>query len=155
MDADLTERIRRFMAAHTTLTLATLGSDGRPWAASLFYAEQSDLSLIFVSEPAVLHSRNIAGNPLVSAVIAEDRQAWQEIQGLQLSGSCALLQEHEQEAAWRVYADKFPFVHNNAQLAGQLQAGGFYRIVPDWIRLTDNRRGFGHKEELLLGRSAP
>jgi len=48
------QRIKQFLADHTTLTLATISADGHPQAAPLFFAETDDLSLIFISEQKVL-----------------------------------------------------------------------------------------------------
>ena len=31
-----------------------------------------------------------------------------------------------------------------------LNTVAFYQITPTWIRLIDNSRGFGHKEEIWL-----
>ena len=43
-----------------------------------------------------------------------------------------------------------PFIAKNKILAAMLNLVTFYRIEPTWIRLIDNSRGFGHKEELHL-----
>ncbi|HXV41649.1 MAG TPA: pyridoxamine 5'-phosphate oxidase family protein, partial [Anaerolineae bacterium] len=76
-------RIKQFLAAHTTLTLATLAEDGRPQAAPLFYAETDDLSLIFISEQKVRHSQNVTRDSRIAATIYADGQQWQAIRGLQ------------------------------------------------------------------------
>ncbi|MEE8434183.1 MAG: pyridoxamine 5'-phosphate oxidase family protein [bacterium] len=143
-------RIRRLMAAHTTLTLATVSPDGLPQAVPLFYAEADDLSLILVSETTVRHSRNLAERPQASAAIAADDQEWDRIQGLQLEGECRLLREDEAGAAREVYLAKFPFIAHNDALGRRLRASGIYRFRPGWIRLIDNTLGFGFKEELKL-----
>ena len=150
MTGDQLVRFRRFMADHTTITLATVTSSGHPQATSLFFAEEENLSLIFVSEPTVRHSRNLEGQPWVSATIAADGQAWDRIQGLQLDGKCRLLHEQEVEAAWTIYSTKYPFVLQNEQLGQRIRKSGFYCLRPTWIRLVDNTRGFGFKEELEL-----
>ncbi|RME78086.1 MAG: pyridoxamine 5'-phosphate oxidase [Chloroflexi bacterium] len=149
-NADLRARIRQFLAEHTTLTLATVGEDGRPQAAALFYAETPALHLIFISEAKTRHSRNIASNPRIAATIQSDGQSWSEIQGLQLEGLCEPLSGKDAARARQVYLDKFPFIGQNKVLEMALSLVTFYRITPTWIRLIDNRRGFGHKEELRL-----
>ena len=150
MDEQIHLRFRRFMAAHTTLTLATVSPDGVPLAAALFYAEADDLSLIFVSETTVRHSRNLAERPQASAAIAADGQDWDRIQGLQLEGECRLLGDDDAGAALEVYLAKFPFIARDGDLEKRLRASGVYRFRPGWIRLIDNTRGFGFKEELKL-----
>lgn len=143
-------RIKQFLAAHTTLTLATLAEDGRPQAAALFYAEMDDLSLVFISEPKVRHSQNVARDNRIAATIYADGQQWQTIQGLQLEGTCAALSGEAAKAARAVYLAKYPFIAKSEFLFRMLRRITFYKISPTWMRLIDNSQGFGHKEEWEL-----
>ena len=52
------------------------------------------------------------------------------------------------EAAWAAYVRKFPFV---AELRALIDASWLLALRPTWIRLIDNRRGFGFKREWLRG----
>lgn len=144
---DLTLRLKQFLAAHTTLTLATLAEDGRPQAAPIFYAETDDMSLIFISEPKVRHSRNVARDGRVAAAIYADGQQWQTIRGVQLEGICTALSGEAAAAAQAVYLAKYPFIAADSMLAGLLPRVTFYKISSTWLRLIDNSRGFGYKEE--------
>jgi uncharacterized protein YhbP (UPF0306 family) len=36
------------------------------------------------------------------------------------------------------------------QIVARLLESHFYRISPKWIRLIDNSKGFGHKEEMIF-----
>lgn len=140
-------RIRQFLAAHTTMTLATVSEDGRPQAAALFYAEMDDFSCVFVSEQKVRHSHNLLHDSRVAATIHADGQQWQTIQGLQIEGRCIRLTGAAVETARNVYTDKYPFLKTHKLLGVALHFGTFYQLLPDWIRLIDNSLGFGHKEE--------
>lgn len=144
---DFKARVKLFLAAHTTLTLSTLAEDGRPQAAPLFYAEMDDLSLIFISEPKVRHSQNVARDGRVAATIYADGQQWQTIRGVQLEGTCVALSGKAAKTAQAVYLAKYPFIATNLLLARLLQKITFYKISPTWLRLIDNSRGFGYKEE--------
>jgi uncharacterized protein YhbP (UPF0306 family) len=144
---ELKLRLKQFLAAHTTLTLATLAEDGRPQAAPLFYAELDDLSLIFISESKVRHSQNVAHDSRVAVTVYDDGQQWQTIRGLQLEGVCAALSGEAAEIAQTTYLAKYPFIATDPFLAGLLQKVTFYKISPTWLRLIDNSQGFGHKEE--------
>lgn len=150
MTDELRTRISQFLAAHTTLTLATVAEDGRPQAASLFFAEMEDLSLIFISEQKVRHSQNIARDGRVAATIYADGQPWQTIRGLQLEGACVALSGQAARVAREVYLAKFAFIKTDKILAAMLHFVTFYQISPTWLRLIDNSRGLGHKEELRL-----
>jgi uncharacterized protein len=144
------QRIKKFLAAHTTLTLATVTGDGRPQAAPLFFAETDDLSLIFISEKKVRHSRNIAQNNNVAVTIYADGQPWQSICGLQIEGTCVPLAGEAAQNARNIYLQKFSFIQQNTLLQLMLNTVTFYQITPAWIRLVDNAQGFGHKEEIWL-----
>jgi uncharacterized protein YhbP (UPF0306 family) len=51
------------------------------------------------------------------------------------------------EQAWETFRAKFPFV---SEFEAEVSRSEFYRFVPEWIRLIDNRVRFGHKEEATL-----
>ncbi len=146
--ANTRQRIKQFLAAHTTLTLATVSDDGFPQAAPLFFAETDDLALIFISERKVRHSQNIARNNRVAAAIYTDGQAWSSIRGVQLEGTCVALAGRAAHHARNVYRRKFPFIQQNQILRLMLNRVTVYQITPTWFRLVDNTRGFGHKKEL-------
>lgn len=152
MSQELKARIKQFLAAHTTLTLATVAEDGRPQAAPLFFAEMDDLSLIFISETKVRHSRNIGRDRRVAATIYADGQQWQSIRGVQLEGECVALSGPAADQARAVYLAKYPFIKSDKLLAAMIHFVTFYKISPAWLRLVDNSQGFGHKEELRLPR---
>lgn len=155
---DLRERIHEFLARHTTLTLATIGPEG-PQAAALFYAHDAALNLYFLSALSSRHARNLAADPRCAATIQADGQDWRQITGLQIEGVAQAISSPEEWAiAYEVYRAKFPFVGDAWQgkgisaltLSGPLARSRFYRLTPHWVRLIDNARGFGHKDELRL-----
>jgi hypothetical protein len=154
----LAARIRAFLAAHNSMTLATAGPDGAPQAAAVFYAAGDDLDLYFLSSPRSRHSANLAVEPRVAATVHADGQAWQAIQGLQIEGQAFLVDGVRQTAhAARVYAGRFEFLrglldgtNGPTTLAGPVASSRFYVLRPRWIRLIDNTLGFGHREELSL-----
>ncbi len=159
MSDDLRRRIADLLAAHTTMTLATIGPDGAPQAAAVFYAHDDDLNLYFLSEPTTRHGRNVAVNPRAAATIQADGQDWQQIYGLQIEGTVALVEGTRELAhAIQVYSARFDFLtgllagtaEGPRELIGPLARSRFYVLRPSWIRLIDNRVRFGHKAELWL-----
>lgn len=146
--ADLTQRLRAFLAAHNTLTLATVNAEGLPHACALFYAAGPDLTLYFPSDPKTAHARHLKDGAHIAATVEANNQDWKTIRGLQLHGFAGPCSEpDEEETARQVYAARYPFVAAAETLAGPLLNARYYKIVPSWLRLIDNRRGFGHKEE--------
>jgi hypothetical protein len=157
-DDDLLAAARRLLEAHGTATLAT--TNGRePWAAAVFYAADADLNLYFVSDPATRHGRDLAANGEVAVAVHADCTAWSEVCGLQLRGRACLLDGAGRDAAMALYLAKFadvrrlfeaPANDDEAAIGRRLRAAGLYRFTPAWLRVIDNRRGFGARREAVL-----
>ncbi len=151
----LRERVQAYLREHNVMTLASLGEEG-VWTAAVFYANE-DFSFYFLSSPASRHCRNLARNPRASAAIHEDYADWREIKGVQLEGIASLLAGEEEAQARRLYGEKFPLVGKIAQapdaIVRALAKVRWYRLVPDRLFFIDNSAGFGHRDEIDLGRT--
>lgn len=145
---ELRRCIADYLAQHTTLTLATVGPDGLPQAAPLFYASDAQMNLIFLSSPESRHSRNLAHNPAAAAAIYDEVWEWRAIRGVQLEGRVERLEGEERQAALALYRAKYPFI---AELARQVEESVLYRLRPHWLRYIDNSVAFGWREEVELG----
>ncbi len=150
-------RIATFLAEHSTVTLATVGADGAPAAAAVFYAHDADLNLYFLSEERTQHGQNLLANPDVAGTIQADGQDWRRIRGLQLRGRATLASGVALARAAAVYSAKYTFVAallagggGPGVLAGPLARARFWVLRPTWIRIIDNTVRFGFKEELVL-----
>ena len=128
-----------------TMTIATTGADGEAHAAAVYFAAGEDLALYFFSAADSQHSQDLRRRPQAAAAIYPQVTGWQAIRGLQLRGRAeALPSGAEWQAAWDVYAAKFPFVK---ALKSIVASNELYAFTPRWLRLVDNRRGFGFKQE--------
>ena len=131
----------------STMTLATSGRDGEVHAADVYFACDEQLTLYFFSAAESQHSSDIQLNVRAAATIHADRKGWEQILGLQLRGNCKLIRTPPAwQKAWEIYLAKFPFVKDLEEVVKVNQLYGF---KPDWIRLVDNRKGFGYKREWL------
>lgn len=129
-----------------SMTLATAGADGTPHAAPVYFAaDQNRQNLYFFSAKDSQHSRDVAVNPRAAVSIHPQVDSWQEIRGLQLRGEVHLVTEGAAwQTAWENYLVKFPFTSGLKDVIAQ---NALYTFRPQWIRLIDNRREFGYKEE--------
>lgn len=143
------------LAERRSLTLATAGPGG-PWAAGLYFASDG-LTLYFLSDPESRHCRDIAVDPRVAAAIHEDVEDWREIRGIQLEGRAEpVVGAGDLARGWAVYLAKFPFVQqfrvgDGLAILGRAVSARLYRVVPSRLLYLDNRRGFGHRQELAVG----
>lgn len=131
----------------TTMALATTGEDGEPHSASVFFAADEQLNLHFFSDPDSQHGMDVARDPRAAVSFYAESQRWQDIRGIQMRGVVLPTPPGPGwERAWEIYAAKFPFVTGLEHVVARNQ---FYAFVPHWIRLVDNRQGFGYKVEWL------
>lgn len=140
--------LRAFLGRHNVLTLAYQDDQG-VGACAVWFAVDEQLHLHFLSSPTTRHGRALAAGAQVAFTVHKDEQNWRSIQGIQGVGLCARTPAHSIDTAWQVYTRRFPFVARQfPDLQAALESAALWRIVPAWIRLIDNTKGFGHKEEL-------
>lgn len=132
----------------STLTLATTGADGEPHNAPLYFAADPQLRLFFFSDPASQHSQDLVRDPRAAVSFYPLGASWEAIRGVQMRGAARSLGPGPlRDAGWAVYRAKFPFVEALAEAIARSQ---LYVFEPRWVRLVDNRRGFGFKQEWTL-----
>jgi uncharacterized protein YhbP (UPF0306 family) len=149
----LPAHITAFLAQHSTLTLATVGPEGQPQAAALFFAADEDGSLVFVSGAQSRHSLNLEAEARAAVTVHNETWNWQAIAGVQMEGRVHRIPPGlGREQAWEAYRAKFPFV---AEFEAEVARSEFYRFVPEWVRLIDNSVRFGFREEFSLGPDRP
>ncbi|MFI1971644.1 pyridoxamine 5'-phosphate oxidase [Streptomyces cinnamoneus] len=174
MTQTLPPEIREALDAHTTVTLA-YADEGGPQACAVLYAVAEgpgapsgtsaagpaaldDVSgrpgpvrapvLVFVTSAATRHGRALlAGDTRVAFTAQRDGQEWTALTGLQGRGVCRLLRGADRAAAWRAYSARFPYVEGTERLRQAMERAELWELRPDWIRLIDNAKGFGHKSE--------
>lgn len=133
------------------MTLATRSPGGDPHAAAVYFTADERLHLYFFSDPESQHARDIIRDRRAAVALHPECEGWEDIRGLQMHGEVQLVQPGDEwDRAWDIYVDKFPFVTDLQDIIAQNQ---LYVFVPHWIRLVDNRKGFGFKQEWTLNHS--
>lgn len=154
MDREALRReIEAFLAAHHTVSLATVDDQGMPHAANLLYALDG-LVLYWMSDTETRHSRHIEVRPRVTATVAPDYADFRLIRGLQIFGRARRLAGVESLATARRMVSRYGFLaqlaNGPAALRAAFEKAGFYCLEPERITLIDNTQGFGHKETIHL-----
>lgn len=148
-DLSTDQQIAAFLAVCRTASLATVDRAGHACAANVQYASDDAWRLYWVSSAASAHSVNLATRPNAAITIYAHLDSPEQIHGLQMRGRGEVLDGHEVERAYKLYAAKYPFVTGPPyDKAMKLQL--FYRLTPTWVRWIDNRQGFGWKREITL-----
>ena len=137
---------QKFIEMHNTMTLATIGKDGPAAAAVLYVPIKEGKSLIFVSSEKSEHIKNSKNNNSCAVTIQEDGLKWNMIRGLQIKGKIFLANEKY----WKDYFEKYDYIKSDSKLSKALKKVKLYELKIDWIRMIDNSKGFGNREETEL-----
>ena len=153
MNLELGQQIGDFLAAHHVMSLATFSASG-PHATNLFYTCEK-LALVWVSDPASQHSRDIEADPRVAATVAPDYSDFAVIQGLQIAGTARrIVAANDRMRHLAQIEARYPFLRQLAEGPSKLREAyartAVYRLQPVRIVLIDNTKGFGHKETLEM-----
>ncbi|MEI7499623.1 MAG: pyridoxamine 5'-phosphate oxidase family protein [Bacteroidota bacterium] len=134
------QRIVDFIREHHILTLA-VSKNNIPYCATCYYAylpEQNQF--IFTSGYETRHIRDPkeGGNYRVAGAIALETKIVGKIRGIQFAGVIREPEGEELKKARSAYLKRFPI----ARLMSDLT---LWLLDPDFIKMTDNRLGFGKK----------
>lgn len=131
------ERIVKFIHEHHIFTLAT-SSNNKPYTCTCFYVYIDELNMIvFTSDMTTKHIMDIQEQPFVSGAVALETSVIGKIRGIQFTGEIKKLSAKELSLAKKTYLTKFP--------VAILMKTTLWGIIPDFIKMTDNRLGFGKK----------
>jgi uncharacterized protein YhbP (UPF0306 family) len=150
-----------YLKQHKSMTIATSGGNGLPWAASVFYAHDDKLNFYFLSEGKTRHSRDIAANRHSAVAINDDPADWREIKGVQMEGEAMEVRGAPDKVhGLSVYLAKFPFVRDfihsplNAleglMIAGKAFTASLYVFSPLTMYYLDNKSGFSNRREIKV-----
>jgi uncharacterized protein YhbP (UPF0306 family) len=143
MERDV-RRLLKVCQQCSAMTLATVGAGGEPMAASVYFAWTADLQFYFLSSAHTQHVQNLRRDPHAAVCLSPGRTQWHNLRGVQMRGLVHLCRGEEEQRGRSAYFSRFPFAR---ALERALQDANLHCFQPNWVRLIDNRLGFGHKEE--------
>jgi PPOX class probable F420-dependent enzyme len=91
------DEVREFLQGTRTMTLATLGADGRPHLTAMWYGIQ-DGHVVFWSYRRAQKIVNLRRDPRLS-ILMEDGDAYDELRGVSITGTGAILEDPDDVAA--------------------------------------------------------
>ena len=136
--------LRRLLGETPAMSLSTTDPDGTPRTTPLYVAPDDRLRLLFLSDGSTRHAANLSRSPDAAAALYPSVDDWRAIRGLQMKGRVECLGPAAQAGEFGVYLKRFPFA---AEIAARAPGSLLYRFDPTWIRMIDNRRGFGDQRE--------
>jgi uncharacterized protein YhbP (UPF0306 family) len=130
-------KITTFFKKHHVLTLATVSGD-QPWVANCFYAfMEEQMTLVFTSGYETRHIQEVTQNKKVAGNVVLETGIIGKIQGIQFSGTLESAEGDALAAAEKAYLKRFPFA--------ALMDTTLWLLPVDYLKMTDNRLGFGKK----------
>ncbi len=127
----------KLLRHHHLLSIATSIND-RPWCASCFYVWDNEKQwLVVTSNDNTRHGSEFMINNKVAGTIALETHRVGRIRGVQFTGKIYPPKDDDLKRARKDYLLRFPYA-----IAADLN---LWIIEPDFIKLTDNRLGFGTK----------
>lgn len=131
------KRIVRFFKKHHVLTLACV-SDNESWCANCFYVYNSDENnLVFTSDNDTKHIQFAVKNPNVAGSVVLETKIIGKIQGIQFQGILSKAKGKDLKMAKEKYLRRFPIA--------TLMDTNLWILNLTFIKMTDNRLGFGKK----------
>ena len=134
------QRIIDFIGEHHILTLA-ISKNNLPYCATCFYAYLKEANLfVITSDHGTRHIRDVieGNNYTVAGTIALETKIVGKIRGIQFTGTLHNPTGDELKMMKSAYLKRFPI----ARLMPELN---LWCIDPEYIKMTDNRLGFGTK----------
>ncbi|MCD6355421.1 MAG: pyridoxamine 5'-phosphate oxidase family protein [Prolixibacteraceae bacterium] len=131
------KRIVDFINAHHVLTLATC-SENNPWCANCFYTYLPDENcFVFTSDDDTKHVKDVGENLKVAGSVVLETKIIGKIQGIQFRGVMEKPAQNQMIKAKKAYLKKFPYA--------ALMKTSLWVLKLNYIKMTDNRLGFGKK----------
>ena len=131
------KQITEFINEHHVLTLA-VSNNNMPYCANCFYIfSDEDEMLIFTSDKETRHISDTEENKNVAGSIVLETKQVGKIQGIQFNGEIIELEGDLLKKANRKYLKKYPYAI--------LAKTNMWGIKLNYIKMTDNRLGFGKK----------
>ena len=135
MERPLDERIRRFLARHHVLTLATVDAAGMAWCSNAFYALDAQRArLVFAANGPTAHTAHMENDCRVAVSVVLETRIVGRVQGCQIRGRAV----RGDDDARRCYLRRFPY-------AAAMTDAEIWAVDADYVKFTDNTLGFGKK----------
>jgi uncharacterized protein YhbP (UPF0306 family) len=131
------KRITEFIKKHHVLTLAT-SNENNPWCANCFYVWlDNENCFVFTTDPVTKHGSDAIKNPQVAGSVVLETSVVGKVQGIQFTGTMKVPEGDLAEKAKVAYLKRFP--------VAILMKTNLWVVKAGYIKMTDNRLGFGKK----------
>lgn len=141
--------VRELLESQSTLTLATVDENGHPIATPLFFfLRDDDLTLYWLSSADSRHSANLRARRQVAIAVYASVNRWEKIRGVQMEGTVNEVPDPVlRREILAGYRRRFRL---GMLMSAAISQATLYAFRPNWLRYSDNSRGFGYRDEMQL-----
>jgi uncharacterized protein len=130
-------RIIKFFRKHHVLTIAT-SAGTEPWCANCFYVYlEEENGLVFTTGDDTRHGREFTENHVVAGSVVLETMILGKIRGIQFQGIVSEPEGELLQKSKSAYLKRFP--------VAALMDTRLWIVKLTFIKMTDNRLGFGKK----------
>ncbi len=131
------KRVLDFISEHHVLTLAT-SNNNVPYCANCFYAYvEEENAFVFTSDMQTKHIKDSLLQKKVAGSVVLETKTIGKIQGIQFTGNLEKTDSKLGNKYYKAYMKRFPYA--------ALMNTTLWVLKLDFIKMTDNRLGFGKK----------
>jgi len=131
------KRVTDFINEHHVLTLATVVQNN-PWCANCFYVYlEEENCFVFTSDDSTKHVNDVLENKNVAGSVVLETNTVGKIRGIQFRGVMERPGKDIESKAKKAYLKRFPYA--------VLMKTSLWVLNLNYIKMTDNRLGFGKK----------
>lgn len=136
--------VKKVLEGGYLMSLATL-DDGGAWVSDVIYIHDEDLTIFWMSDPAVRHSVALLGNPKVAGTITVSSRGEPNL-GIQFEGAAAKIEGSRFDLAVVHFAKRKKPVPKETE--DVLDGDSWYQLRPSKIELI-NEELFGFEKQVL------
>jgi len=127
-----------FLQKHFIFSMAVASLDD-PYCAPCFYIYLPDVKkMMFLSDPETTHMKTSLLNARIAGSVYRETEDVLKIQGVQFRGQLDTTNKGEIKQVLKIYYQRFPYARFKPATPWMIQL--------NWVKFTDNTRGFGYKE---------
>lgn len=133
----LDKKLLKFFDEHHLLTVSS-SVNGIPYSFHCFYVYlEEEQKLVYTSSEETKHVQDFKHNDCIAAAIGLETKDVTKIQGVQIVGRTFQPEGELKQTAEKKYLKRFPYA--------KLMKTNLWVVDFDFIKMTDNRLGFGKK----------
>ncbi len=147
-ELDTIQAVRELLESESTMTLATVGEDGNPYVAPLFFLLRDDLTLYWLSSADSRHSIHLRARPQAAVAVYASVNRWEKIRGAQMEGLVSEVSDPQRRR--EIIASYRRRFRLGVLLSVAIRQSTLYAFHPTWIRYLDNSKGLGYRVEMEM-----